>query len=125
MTPGVFLAPLLPFWFLDCLLTVDKFEDICLYHIHSLAVYYELSGSLSFTMMTVRQVVWSGQLNILTGLQGGVLQDQLVGLHCGLLRYLPLVPRLVRQIVGQDQGHWARYGHRARRSEAGNCLQMD
>ena len=125
MTPGMFLAPLLLFWFLNCLLAVDKFEVVCLYHIDGLAVDNELSGSVSLTMLTVQQTVSSSQVDILTGLQGGVLQDQLAALHCGLLGYLPLVPRLVRQIVGQDQGHWARYGHRARRSEAGDSLEME
>ena len=122
----MFLAPLLLFWFLSWrLLAVDKFEVVFLYHIEGLAVYSELSSSARFTIKTVQQTVCSCQDNILTGLQRGVLEDQLAALHGGLLGYLPLVPCLVREIVGQDQGHGARYGHRARRPEAGDSLQME
>ena len=125
VTPGMFLAPLLLGGFLNGLLAVYNFEVILLYHIDGLAVDYELSSSLRFTVMTVQQTVCSCQVHILTGLQGGVQEDQLGALHCGLLGYLPLVPCLVREIVGQDQGHWARDWHRACRPEAGDSLQMD
>ena len=126
MTPGMFFAPLLLFWFLSWrLLAVDKFEVVFLYHIDGLAVDNELSSSVRFTIKTLQQAVCSCQDNILTGLQRGVLQDHLAALHGCLLGDLPLVPGLVREIVGQDQGHWARDWHRARRPEAGDSLQME
>ena len=120
----MFLAPLLLGWFLNDLLAVYNFEVILLYHIDGLAVYSELSSSARFTIKTVQQTVCSCQDNILTGLQRGVLEDQLAALHCGLLGDLPLVPGLVREVVGQDQGHWPRYWHRPRGSEAGDRLEM-
>ena len=100
VTPGMFLAPLL--WFLDGFLAVYNFEIIFLYHINGLALDNELRGSERFTILTVQESLCSIQENLLTCLQPGVLQDQLAGLHSALLRDLPLVPRLVREIVGED-----------------------
>ena len=125
MTPGMFLAPLLLGWFLNDLLAVYNFEVILLYHIDGLAVYDELSSSVSLPLMTVQQTVCGGEVHILRALHRGVLEDQLAALHCGLLGDLPLVPGLVREVVGQDQGHWPRYWHRPRGSEAGDRLEMD
>ena len=124
MTPGMFLAPLLFLWFLS-LLAVYQFEVIFLYHIDSLAVDNELSSSERFTMIAFQQSLCSDQVDLLRGFHRGVLENQLAGLHCGLLRDLPLVPRLVGQIVGQDQGHWSGYWHRPRGSEAGDSLEME
>ena len=124
MTPGMFLAPLLLLRLLS-LVAVYYFEGIFLYHIDSLAVDCELSSSVRFIMIAVLQSLCSDQNNLLTGFLRGPLENQLAGLNCGLLRDLPLVPRLVREIVGQDQGHWSWYWHRPRRSEAGDSLEME